>query len=57
MSEKRDAVGTGRFEATGKIAKLAVVAECRDRCAGTAILRRLVKMEAGIPDVLAILEL
>ena len=47
MSEKRDAVGTGRFEATGKIAKLAVVAEYRDRCAGTAILRRPVK-EAGI---------
>ena len=57
MSEKRDAVGTGRIEATGKIAKLAVVAEHRDRGAGMAILRCLVKMEAGIPDVLANLEL
>ena len=27
LSEKRDAVGTGRIEATGKIARIAVVAE------------------------------
>ena len=31
LSEKRDAVGTGRIEATGKIARIAVVAEHRDR--------------------------
>ena len=47
MSEKRDAVGTGRIDATGKIAKLAVVADYRDRGAGTAILKRPSK-EAGI---------
>ena len=41
MSKKRDAVGTGQIDATGKIAKLAVVAEYRDG------------MEAGIPNVLA----
>ncbi len=31
LSEKRDAVGTGLIVATGKIARLAVVAEYRDR--------------------------
>ncbi len=31
LSEKRDAVGTGRIEATGKIARIAVVAEHCDR--------------------------
>ena len=47
VSEKRDAVGTGRLEATGKIARQAVVAEYRDRGVGTAILKRLID-EAGI---------
>jgi hypothetical protein len=41
MSEKRDAVGTGRIEATGKIAQLALVAEYGKR------------MEAGILHVTA----
>ncbi len=31
LSEKRDAVGTGRIEATGKIARIAVAAEHCDR--------------------------
>jgi len=91
LSEKRDAVGPGRLDATGKIARIAVVAEFRDRGVGTAILERLIEearsrgydrvflhaqtqaldfykkfgfvsdekafMEAGIPHVLAILEL
>jgi predicted GNAT family N-acyltransferase len=43
LSEKRDAVGTGRIEPTGKIARLAVVAEYRDRGVGTAILERLIE--------------
>jgi len=30
LSEKRDAVGTGRIDPTGKIARIAVVAEHRD---------------------------
>lgn len=42
FSEKRDAVGTGRIEATGKIARLAVIAEFRKRGVGTAILGRLI---------------
>ena len=46
LSEKRDAVGTGRIEATGKIARLAVVAEYRNRGVGTAIVERLIE-EAG----------
>ena len=43
FSEKRDAVGTGRIEATGKIARLAVVAEYREKGVGTAILERLIE--------------
>lgn len=43
FSEKRDAVGTGRIEATGKIARLAVVAECRNLGVGSAILDRLIE--------------
>lgn len=31
LSEKRDAVGTGRIKPAGKIATVAVVAECRDQ--------------------------
>lgn len=42
FSEKRDAVGTGRIEATGKIARLAVIAEYRKRGVGSAILERLI---------------
>jgi predicted GNAT family N-acyltransferase len=42
-SEKRDAVGTGRIEPTGKIARLAVLAEYRGRGVGSAILTRLIE--------------
>ena len=45
MSEKRDVVGTGRIEATGKITQLALVAEYGMR------------MEADIPRVTASLQL
>ncbi len=43
FSEKRDAVGTGRIEANGKIARLAVIAEYREKGVGTAILERLIE--------------
>ena len=43
FSKKRDAVGTGRIEATGKIARLAVLAEHRNRGVGSAILERLIE--------------
>jgi len=43
FSEKRDAVGTGRIEPTGKIARLAVLAENRGQGVGTAILTRLIE--------------
>jgi predicted GNAT family N-acyltransferase len=42
-TEKRDVVGTGRIEPTGKIARLAVLAEYRGQGAGSAILTRLVE--------------
>jgi len=91
LSEKRDAVGTGRLESTGKIARLAVVAKYRGCGVGEAILKRLIAvarqrgqrrvflhaqtqavdfykkfgfvcerrvfMEAGVPHVMARLEL
>jgi predicted GNAT family N-acyltransferase len=41
-SEKRDAVGTGRLEPTGKIARLAVLADYRGQGVGSAILTRLI---------------
>jgi predicted GNAT family N-acyltransferase len=43
FSEKRDAVGTGRLEPTGKIARLAVLAEYRGQGVGSAMLIRLVE--------------
>ena len=43
FSEKRDAVGTGRIEVTGKIARLAVLAECRGQGVGSAMLTRLIE--------------
>ncbi len=43
FSEKRDAVGTGRIEANGKIARLAVIAEYRGQGVGSAMLTRLVE--------------
>jgi predicted GNAT family N-acyltransferase len=42
-SEKRDVVGTGRIEPTGKIARLAVIAEYRGQGVGSAILTRLLE--------------
>ena len=41
--EKRDAVGTGRLEPTGKIARLAVLGEYRGQGVGSAMLIRLVE--------------
>ena len=43
FSEKRDVVGTGRIEPTGKIARLAVLAEYRGEGVGSAMLTRLVE--------------
>jgi predicted GNAT family N-acyltransferase len=42
FSEKRDAVGTGRLEPTGKIARLAVVGGYRGHGVGSAMLSRLI---------------
>ncbi len=41
FSEKRDAVGTGRIEPTGKITRIAVIADYRGQGVGSAILTRL----------------
>ena len=46
LSEKRDAVGTGRINATGKIARPVVVADYCDRDVGTAILEGLIEGKA-----------
>ncbi len=43
FSEKRDVVGTGRLEPTGKIARLAVLREYRGQGVGSAMLIRLVE--------------
>ena len=43
FSEKRDVVGTGRIEANGKIARLAVLAEYRGQGVGSAMLTRLIE--------------
>ncbi len=52
-SEKRDVVGTGRIEANGKIARLAVIAEYRGQGVGSAMLTRLVEeaREKGFSQV------
>jgi predicted GNAT family N-acyltransferase len=42
-SEKRDAVGTGRIEPTGKIARLAVIAEYRGQGVGSMMLTWLIE--------------
>jgi predicted GNAT family N-acyltransferase len=42
LTAKRDAVGTGRLEATGKIGRLAVLAEFRGRGLGGELLEWLV---------------
>ena len=43
FSEKRDVVGTGRLEPTGKLARLAVLGEYRGQGVGSAMLIRLVE--------------
>ncbi len=43
FSEKRDVVGTGRIEPTGKITRLAVLEEYRGQGVGSAMLTRLVE--------------
>lgn len=43
FSKKRDVVGTGRLEPTGKITRLAVVGEYRGQGVGSAMLIRLVE--------------
>ena len=43
FSKKRDVVGTGRLEPTGKIARLAVVGQYRGQGVGSAMLIRLVE--------------
>jgi predicted GNAT family N-acyltransferase len=50
---KRDLVGTGRLEPTGKIGRVAVLPQYRGRGAGLAIVRRLVELarERGFAEV------
>jgi predicted GNAT family N-acyltransferase len=50
---KRDAVGTGRLEATGKIGRVAVLPQCRGRGVGSRIVVHLVKQatELGLVQV------
>lgn len=52
-SAKRDLVGTGRLEPTGKIGRVAVLPQYRGGGAGVAIVRRLVKLagERGFAEV------
>lgn len=53
LHRKRDAVGTGRLEANGKIGRLAVVAAFRGRGLGSNLLIELVRTagEAGLERV------
>lgn len=50
---KRDLVGTGRLEPTGKIGRVAVLPQYRGNGAGTAIVRRLVELarQRGFAEV------
>jgi predicted GNAT family N-acyltransferase len=52
-STKRDAVGTGRLEPTGKIGRVAVLPQFRGTGAGLAIMHRLVRLaaERGFAEV------
>ena len=52
-SAKRDAVGTGRLEPTGKIGRVAVLPQYRGTGAGVAIMRRLLELaaERGFDEV------
>lgn len=53
LDRKRDAVGTGRLEANGKIGRLAVVAAFRGQGLGSNLLVELVRIagEAGLERV------
>jgi predicted GNAT family N-acyltransferase len=44
---KRDAVGTGRLEPTGKIGRVAVLPQYRGNGAGVAVMRRLMNLAAA----------
>jgi predicted GNAT family N-acyltransferase len=52
-SAKRDVVGTGRLEPTGKIGRVAVLPQYRGTGAGVAIMQRLVQLasERGFREV------
>ena len=47
-SAKRDAVGTGRLEPTGKIGRVAVLPQYRGSGVGTAIVSHLVNLASGL---------
>ena len=53
VAAKRDAVGTGRLEPTGKIGRVAVLPKYRGTRAGVAIMRRLMDLasERGFTEV------
>ena len=52
-SAKRDVVGTGRLEPTGKIGRVAVLPQYRGTGAGVAVMRRLLDLaaERGFTEV------
>jgi predicted GNAT family N-acyltransferase len=52
-AQKRDAVGTGRLEPTGKIGRVAVLPQYRGTGAGVAVMRRLMDLaaERGFTEV------
>lgn len=47
VGAKRDAVGTGRLEPTGKIGRVAVLPQYRGSGAGVAVMRRLMDLAAA----------
>jgi predicted GNAT family N-acyltransferase len=53
LTEKRDAIGTGRLEPTGKIGRVAVLPQYRGTGVGSAIVRHLVTQatELGLTEV------
>jgi predicted GNAT family N-acyltransferase len=53
LGAKRDLVGTGRLEPTGKIGRVAVLPQYRGAGAGVAIMRRLMELavERGFREV------
>lgn len=48
LDPKRDAVGTGRLEPTGKIGRVAVLPQYRGSGVGTAIVSHLVNLASGL---------